>query len=98
MLILQEVQSSFSSMGFSPKLKRFNNKVRAILATTVPGFILLWIYLIHVASTAREYMESIDTISPGTGVLLSFTYTIFTSKKVFSVINSIAELVHGSKC
>lgn len=97
MRTLQEVQTSFDWMGFNPKLKPFNHKIRAILAITIPAVISQWKFLVHDANNAREYMESIYIVSVCSGVFLCFASTIFITKKLFAFINSVDELMNESK-
>lgn len=97
MQILQEVQRSLSSIGFNQKLEPFNRRIVSILVTVLPGFISVWVFLIHEADSAQEYMESIYIAVVSTGILLSFTSTISITKKLFSFIENIGECFKESE-
>lgn len=97
MPILKEVEKSFNSIGFDPKLKPFNHKTLSILVILLPGIILQWIFLICVANRAEEYMESIYIVTTSTGVFLSFASTILIREKLFYLIEIDNEFVRESK-
>lgn len=97
MQILQEVQKNFSSLGFNPELKPFNRKISGILTMTILGVISLWIFFIREADRASEYMESIYMITTCTGVLISFTSTVFIEQKLFSFIKSVEKFGNESE-
>lgn len=79
MQMYQAVQKSFHSIGLSPKLEAFNH-----VAITFLIIISEWIFLVYEADSAEEYMASIYAINTCAGVLLSFTSTIFTKRRLFS--------------
>lgn len=91
MQILQVVQISFYSIGFSPKLKPLNHRNLSILGISFPGVILELISLICEANGAQEYMESVYIITVCSGVLLAYASTIVVMKKLFSFIEAINE-------
>lgn len=97
MSILQEVQKSLKAIGFSPKLEPFNHRISSIFVISFSGVISQWIFLIYEADSGQEYMESIYVATACTGVLLSFSNTILSTKKIFLFINSIDEFINESK-
>lgn len=84
MQMYQAVQKSFHSIGLSPKLEAFNQRALCFVAITFLIIISEWIFLVYEADSAEEYMASIYAINTCAGVLLSFTSTIFTKKRLFS--------------
>lgn len=97
MQVFQEVQKHFHSMGFDPGLKPFNGQILSYLVTSIPTVVFLWIFLIHEANGAQQYMESIYMVNTSTGVLICFISTIFNSTKVFSFIQNDEKIVNESK-
>lgn len=51
----------------------------------------MWIFLIYEADTDQEYMESMYTVSVGSGIFLSFASSTFLTKKLYSFIDGIQE-------
>lgn len=92
-----EMQKSFRSIGFDPKLESFNHRILGILAITSLGVISLWIFLFHEADSAAAYVESVYLITVCNGVLLSMASTIFTRKRLFSFIEIHEEFWNESK-
>lgn len=97
MRVLQAVQKSFDRMGFSPKQERFNHLALGILVTNITGTSLQWIFLFRVANSSQEYMESVYFVTATTCIDLSFAHTIFITKKLFSLIDTIDELFNERK-
>lgn len=97
MKIYQEVQKSFVWIGFDQKLEPFNRKISSILAITFTAVLLQWIFLIHVAETAQQYMESMYIVSTCSGIFLAFASSTFTTKRLFSFIKRVNESVDESK-
>lgn len=97
MLILQEVQKSFDSIGFNPKLEPLNHKILGILCIVVPAVLSLWIFLVHEANSAHEYMDSIYVISTSCGIFLSFTSTILITKKLYFLFKVFDEFINEGK-
>lgn len=97
MKTLQVVRKLSNSMGFSSKLEPFNQLTLTILVVAASGISSQWIFLFHEADNSQQYMESIYVATCCTGVFLSFTSTIFTTKKLFSFINSVDDLFNESK-
>lgn len=97
MQTLQEVQKSFISIGYSPKLKPFNQRVLAILAIIFVGVVLEFIYLIHDADGAQELMESIYIITATAGSFLCFASSSFIMEEIFAFIDSSNETFRESK-
>lgn len=91
MKILQEVQKSFNSIGFSPNLDRFNKKILIVTSVIVVGLILQLIYIFHEADTPQEYMESIHFFSACFSILLSFASSVLMKQKLFSFIKQIED-------
>lgn len=97
MQTLQVVQKSFNSMGFDPKREPFNYITVGILVLGFSGVSIQWIFLLHVADSPQERMESMYVVAGCTGVFLSYTTTIFITKELFSFINAFDELTNKSK-
>lgn len=97
MKTLQVVRNLFDSMGLSSKLEPFNKLTLTILVVAALGISSQWIFLFHEADNSQEYMESIYVATCCTGVFLSFTSTIFITKKLFSFIDSVDKLFNESK-
>lgn len=97
MRVLQVVQKSFDRMGFSPKRERFNQRALDILVMDITGTSLQWIFLFRVADSSQEYMESVYVVTATTCITLSFAHTIFITKKFFSIIGTLDELVNERK-
>lgn len=93
----QEVQKGLQSIGYGPKLESVNHRFLSILAATSLGIISQWIFLIHEAASAEEYMESIYVITACTSIVLSFANTILIKKKLHSFIKANEEYFMGSK-
>lgn len=91
MQTLREVQKSFNSLGFSRDQGPLNYRNLSILVSTFLGIVLLWMFIIYEADSAQKYMKSIYVATAATGTFLSFASTIFVTKKLFSLINSIDE-------
>lgn len=99
MQILQEVKKSFYLMGFDPKLKRFEiiRRIKNDLIIMYSTVISQYEFLIQEADGAEEYMESIYVVTLSTGFLLSYTSTILTTEKLFSLFRVYDEFMNTSK-
>lgn len=93
----EEVQKSFQSIGLDPKLEPFNRRILSILVITSLGIISVWIFLIHEADSAEEYMESTYVITVSTGVVLSFASTTLITKKLHSFYKAHEEYLNESE-
>lgn len=97
MRVLQVVQTNIESLGLSPTLEPFNRQVLGVLTVDVLGDTLLWIFLLHDAESSKEYMTSISYINAFSNIILSRVSTIFVTKKIFSFLDGVNELVNESK-
>lgn len=97
MQTLQEVQKSFHSIGFSPELKPFNQRILAILAIIFASVILEFTYLIHEADSAQKFMESIYVTTVTIGSFFCFANASFIMEEIFSFIDSSNETFRESK-
>lgn len=97
MKILQGVQKSFKSLGLSPKPDRFNRKIFIFSIIYFPVVVSLWIFLVHEANSAEEYLESIYVVTTCSGILISFASTILAKMRLFSFIKKADVNVNESK-
>lgn len=97
MKTLQEIRKSFCSLGFSPELHPFNHMVLRFLCMAFLTGLLLWIFFIHVADSAQEYLETIYLITAYNGIFLSFASTIFIAEKLFIFFNNVDKISNESK-
>lgn len=97
MRTLQVAQKSLNSIGISPELEPFNEKILSNLVIIFPTIILQWIFLFHEADGAQEYIECSYIATACTGVFLSFASTIFITTKFLSFFNSVDDFFNESE-
>lgn len=97
MEVLQAVQANFISMGFNPRVEQFNYILLKNIVMSVLGTLLLWIYLLHEADNAQEYMESTYFVASCSGIGLSAMSMISLTKELFSFFERFDNLANQSK-
>lgn len=96
MRTLQVAQKSLNSIGFSPELEPFSDKILSNFIIIFPFIILQWIFLFHEADGAQEYIECTYIATSCTGVFLSFASTILISTKFCSFFKSVDDFFNES--
>lgn len=97
MKVYQTVQKNLSLMGYSPDKRPFNKKQIKIGVEMALCIGLHIMYLVHVASTPREYMEAIFQTSVVILIFISFISTVLKMDIIFIFIDKIEILVNDSK-
>lgn len=97
MQILQETQKKFIWIGLNPQIEPIHGRLWSILGMAFTALLSLWIFLIHEARSAQEYMESVYVVSTCSGIFASFASTVFIRKQFFSFFIRVDEFCNGSK-
>lgn len=97
MQILQTLQKSFDSIGYSRDRAPFNRIVSTNLGRSVPAIIFMWMSLFREARTSQELMESIYFIVASMGNFYSCIATILTRNEMFSLIDCSNDLFNKSE-
>lgn len=91
------VKKNLALIGFGENNSAFDRSqlFRGFLGTVAP--ILGFIYLFHVASTAKEYIESIIMTMAGVIILLAFISMNIQFDNIFFFIHEFEEAINESK-
>lgn len=103
MNLFETVQRYMAAMGFFPnqqqnKRSQFNNvQISGILLYVIDA-ILYGAYIICVADTVEEYVNSIFTLTVALGFAIAYISLIFKNDKLFDIIDGVADELMERKC
>lgn len=95
--IFQTVKQNLASIGFSANQSAFDKEQLLRGFEGFLGLSSLFIYLIHVANTPTEYMESIYMTIAGVGVLVSYLSMNINYTIIIDFIDEVEGVIDGSE-
>lgn len=94
MKLFQNCQKNLEIMGYVPDQHPFNMKQIQVGLTMLLNIILNFIYLIHVANTPRQYMESCFYTITSILILISFISTVYKMDLIFIFIDKLQIIIN----
>ena len=92
------VKKNLASIGFSEQNRPFDREQLLRGFEGVLAMILQFVYLFHVASTVREYLESIIMTATGVGTLVAYISMNIQFDSIFILIDEVEQVVNESEC
>lgn len=97
MKIFQTVQKHLASIGYRRNERSFNNDISVQLLKSILYIMCQWVYLLHIANTPKEYMDSIFMSAVGILVNISFLSTVLKMKTIFIFIDAAENAINTSE-
>lgn len=97
MKIAQIVQKNLASIGYRADLRPFNKQQLWILLERMLILVSLFVYLFHVATTFRQYMDAIFMTTVGILMYISLVSTIAGMETIFILIDEMEQIINESE-
>lgn len=97
MKIFQTIQIKFAFLGFESNLRPINNRQKWIFFEIFFCVTSLCVHLFHVASTPKEYLDSILITGMAILILISHISTILQMATIFTYIDEVEGVLNESK-
>lgn len=98
MKILQLIQMHLALNGYkNPNLRPCNGQQKWFFVEMFLSITSLYVYLLFVADSLKEYMDSILVTAVGTLVVISRISTILKMKTIFVFIDEVEKLLNASE-
>lgn len=97
MKTFQQVQMSLASLGYRRNQSPFNKTQFWIFIKVFLTLISLWAQYILVASTPKQYMDSMYMIVAVTSFNIARLSTFLKNESIYDYINTVEEVLNGSK-
>lgn len=97
MRIAQTVKRHLASLGYRVDLRPFHKQQVWLLVERMVNVILQVIYVLYVAKTSREYMETYFMIAVGILMYITLVSTIMEMPNIFILIDDMEQVIHESK-
>lgn len=97
MKIFQTTQTNLALLGFERNLRPFNKRQRWIL---IEGFLAVtacYVYLLLVADSSKEFMDSIFTTGVSNLILISHISTVLKTETIFVFIDDVEDVINASE-
>lgn len=94
--IFQTDQEKFAFFNFERNQTAFDRPQLTLLAKSLLYLTSFLIYLLHVANTPRQYMDSILMTGTGTLIFISGVNMVFNKSTVFLLIDDVEGAVNES--
>lgn len=98
MKIFQTTQMYLRYGGFQRDQSAFNERQWWTILKYSFFMILQYVYLFAVASTPRQYMNSIFMSTAGILIVISYLSIVFKTATIFDYIDDVEHVINGSEC
>lgn len=95
--IFQTIQSKLALIGFERNLRPFNQRQKWTYIVSAVSLATMFIYLLLVANSPKEYMASIFICGVGTLITISHISVIVKTETIFKFISEFEEIINGSE-
>lgn len=94
--IFQNVKKNLTSIGYSENQRGFHKEQLLRGFEGLLAVILQFVYLIHAATSTKEYMDSIYAITAGVGIFIAYLSMNINFSTIFVLIDDMEQLVNES--
>lgn len=97
MKIFQEIQRNVAFLGYARNARVFNGRQQCLLVGSVISLISVYVNLCYVASSPKEYLDSISLAILGSLLGISALDAMINVKTIFVYIDDAEEIISSSE-
>lgn len=98
MKIFQTIQKNMRHSGFIRDQNAFNKTQTLVIFKSIVFLTLQFVYLLRVANTPRQYMDSIFMSTVGFLIVISHADIAIKTAKIFDLIDAFEQTINESEC
>lgn len=97
MKIFQTIQKNFQSKGICVERVPFDIYEFEHVVAYILYYMMSFLYIVHVAETIMEYIESVSNVTVITIVLFAYSSYRFNLKGLFKIIDDLEQAINKSE-